>query len=130
MDGAPPQLKPVQLDELVTLPWVRTAAVVTHPCWMYEIAGRSPAALITLLPAELEDGDEAYLRCRDALCASAAIVVTGSETFYFEQRFRRIFGGKLDAPRKKDHFVPSGLKVVHLCHATLAVFGVAAVGMK
>ncbi|SDX95451.1 hypothetical protein [Paenibacillus sp. CF384] len=89
MAGAPEGYRAIAPETLADIPWASTAAVVTHPCWIYEIAGRQPEALIMLLPAELEQGDEAYLHCRDALCASASLVVAGSEPFYFEQWFRR-----------------------------------------
>ncbi|MBM7566603.1 hypothetical protein [Paenibacillus sacheonensis] len=89
MAGAPPQYGAMTLDDLDAVPWQRTIVIATHPSWVYEIAGRSPAALLVLLPSELEQGEADYLVCRDALCAAATVVVTGSETYYFEQWFRR-----------------------------------------
>ncbi|SFT24884.1 hypothetical protein [Paenibacillus sp. BC26] len=89
MAGAPERYRAIAPEALADIPWACTAAIVTHPCWIYEVAGRQPEALVLLLPAELEQGDEAYLHCRDALCASATLVVAGSEPFYFEQWFRR-----------------------------------------
>ncbi|QHT63565.1 hypothetical protein GXP70_28820 [Paenibacillus lycopersici] len=87
--GAPQHYGAIALDALDEWPWERTAVIVTHPCWLYEIAGRGPAALIALLPAEHENGGPGYTSCRDALCAMATMVATASETFYFEQWFRR-----------------------------------------
>ncbi|NBD26842.1 hypothetical protein [Paenibacillus glycinis] len=89
MTGAPREYGTITLQGLNALDWAHTAVVATHPSWAYEIAGRKPAALIALTPAELENGDESHSRCRDALCASATLVVASSEPFYFEQWFRR-----------------------------------------
>ncbi|QHW32458.1 hypothetical protein GZH47_17675 [Paenibacillus rhizovicinus] len=89
MAGAPRQYGTITLEALNGLPWERAVAIVTHPSWVYEIAGRKPAALLVLLPAELENGERDYLDCRDELCALATAVVTSSEPFYFEQWFRR-----------------------------------------
>lgn len=89
LSGAPSSFRSIARNELHTLPWMQTAAIVTHPCWIYEIAGRAPAAVLALLPEAHEYGDDAYLRCRDALCAAASMIVTSSEPLYFEQWFRR-----------------------------------------
>lgn len=89
LDGAPPQFATLALDALDELNWEQIVAVVSHPDWLYEAAGRHPAALIALVPAELEHGERDYVDRRDELCALATIVIAGSEPFYFEQWFRR-----------------------------------------
>lgn len=87
--GAPAEFRALAWSELTCIPWGSTMAVVTHPCWLFEVCSHAPAVLAVLLPAEFEHGDDAYSRCRDRLCAAATLVVTGSEPFYFEQSFRR-----------------------------------------
>ncbi|MBO7749056.1 hypothetical protein I8J29_33345, partial [Paenibacillus sp. MWE-103] len=89
MAGAPDRYGALKPEELDALPWARTAAVVTHPCWYYDVAGRKPAALIAAIPPGLEHGDDGFNRCRDFLCAAATLVVAQSEPFYFEQWFKR-----------------------------------------